>query len=95
MSTGGGWQDQVGGLSMGLKYITAESGMHQYPKVQQIELKQETKDELNSRFALIYTGQRRLGTKSAPRCRGTLYRKRAGCTVCPVRDPENSSSDAL
>lgn len=60
MSTGGGWQDQVGGLSMGLKYITAESGMHQYPKVQQIELKQETKDELNSRFALIYTGQRRL-----------------------------------
>ena len=27
MSTGGGWQDQVGGLSMGLKYITAESGM--------------------------------------------------------------------
>ena len=36
MSSGGGWQDQVGGLSMGLKYITAESGMHQYPKVQQI-----------------------------------------------------------
>lgn len=29
MSTGGGWQDQVGGLSMGLKYITAESGIRE------------------------------------------------------------------
>lgn len=60
MSTGGGWQDQVGGLSTGAKYITAEAGMHQYPKVKELELSQETKDELNERFALIYTGQRRL-----------------------------------
>lgn len=60
MSTGGGWQDQVGGLSTGLKYITAEKGMHQYPKVQQVSVSQETKKELNQRFALIYTGQRRL-----------------------------------
>ena len=34
--------------------------MHQYPKVKELELSQETKDELNERFALIYTGQRRL-----------------------------------
>ena len=60
MSTGGGWQDQVGGLSTGAKYITTEAGMHQYPKVKELELSQETKDELNERFALIYTGQRRL-----------------------------------
>ncbi len=60
MSTGGGWQDQVGGLSTGAKYITAEAGMHQYPKVKELELSQETKDELNERLALIYTGQRRL-----------------------------------
>ena len=60
MSTGGGWQDQVGGLSSGAKYITAAPGMHQYPKVKNLELSQKTKDELNERFALIYTGQRRL-----------------------------------
>lgn len=60
MSTGGGWQDQVGGLSTGAKYITAEAGMHQYPKVKNLELSQKTRDELNERFALIYTGQRRL-----------------------------------
>lgn len=60
MSTGGGWQDQVGGLSTGAKYITAGSGMHQYPKVKELELSEKTKNELNERFALIYTGQRRL-----------------------------------
>lgn len=60
MSTGGGWQDQVGGLSSGLKYITAASGIHQYPKVQTVPVSQKTKEELNQRFALIYTGQRRL-----------------------------------
>lgn len=60
MSTGGGWQDQVGGLSTGAKYITAEPGMHQYPKVKELELSEKTKNELNERFALIYTGQRRL-----------------------------------
>lgn len=60
MSTGGGWQDQVGGLSTGAKYIMAEPGMHQYPKVKELEISQATKEELNERFALIYTGQRRL-----------------------------------
>lgn len=60
MSTGGGWQDQVGGLSNGVKYITSAPGMHQYPKVQHLELSQETCSELQERFALIYTGQRRL-----------------------------------
>lgn len=60
MSTGGGWQDQVGGLSNGVKYITSAPGMHQYPKVQQLELSPETCSELQERFALIYTGQRRL-----------------------------------
>lgn len=60
MSTGGGWQDQVGGLSSGIKYITSVPSMQQKLKVQKVSLSQETKQELNERFALIYTGQRRL-----------------------------------
>lgn len=60
MSTGGGWQDQVGGLSTGIKYITSRPGLDQKLKVQHVELDPETLDELNERFALIYTGQRRL-----------------------------------
>lgn len=60
MSTGGGWQDQVGGLSGGIKYITSRPGMKQKLRVQHIELEEEVLRELNERFALIYTGQRRL-----------------------------------
>ena len=60
MSTGGGWQDQVGGLRNGIKYITTQPGLKQQIKVQQVEVPQKAMQELKERFALIYTGQRRL-----------------------------------
>lgn len=60
MSTGGGWQDQVGGVTDGIKYITSRPGIKQEIKVQHIEMDRKAKEELNNRFALIYTGQRRL-----------------------------------
>lgn len=60
MSTGGGWQDQVGGLTPGLKYITSMSGIDQKLKVSHVEIPDRVKKELEERFCLIYTGQRRL-----------------------------------
>lgn len=60
MSTGGGWQDQVGGITPGLKYITSMSGIDQQLKVAHIEVPESAKRELDDRFVLIYTGQRRL-----------------------------------
>lgn len=60
MSTGGGWQDQVGGLTRGFKFITSKPGMKQKLKVENLTLDESTKNELQQRFALIYTGQRRL-----------------------------------
>ena len=60
MSTGGGWQDQVGGVTDGVKYITSRPGLNQVIKVDHVVLDDATRDELNSRFCLIYTGQRRL-----------------------------------
>ena len=60
MSTGGGWQDQVGGVINGIKYITTAPGLTQKIKVSRVELSKETLDELNERLVLIYTGQRRL-----------------------------------
>lgn len=60
MSTGGGWQDQVGGVTEGVKYITAKPGLRQDIKVSRVEIDDETREELNRRFVLIYTGQRRL-----------------------------------
>ncbi|MDD3403522.1 MAG: L-fucokinase [Hespellia sp.] len=60
MSTGGGWQDQVGGITPGIKYITTKPGINQDIKVQNVVLADETMKKLQERFALIYTGQRRL-----------------------------------
>lgn len=60
MSTGGGWQDQVGGLTPGIKFITSRPGIRQHLKVEKVEISEKTKQELQERFALIYTGQRRL-----------------------------------
>lgn len=60
MSTGGGWQDQVGGLSNGIKYCTTRPGAEQIIQVQPVQLPAEAMQELQERFALIYTGQRRL-----------------------------------
>jgi len=60
MSTGGGWQDQVGGLTGGIKYITSRPGLVQQLNVQHLQLDPDTLTQLNARFCLIYTGQRRL-----------------------------------
>ena len=60
MSTGGGWQDQVGGITEGIKFITTKPGVEQHLRVEKIEMTEEAKRELKERFALIYTGQRRL-----------------------------------
>ncbi len=60
MSTGGGWQDQVGGVTDGIKYTTSAPGLYQVIKVEHVLPDKETWDKLNERFCLIYTGQRRL-----------------------------------
>ncbi len=60
MSTGGGWQDQVGGITPGIKFITTKPGITQNIKVENVKISSDTLKELGERFALIYTGQRRL-----------------------------------
>ncbi len=60
MSTGGGWQDQVGGLAKGIKMITAAPGLKQQIFCSPVTVPEEAYNEFDERFAVIYTGQRRL-----------------------------------
>ena len=60
MSTGGGWQDQVGGALNGIKLVEANPGVKQSITVKQLNIAEDVKQELNDRLVLIYTGQRRL-----------------------------------
>lgn len=38
MTTGGGWQDQVGGLTAGVKYFTSRPGLYQDIYVEHLKL---------------------------------------------------------
>ena len=60
MSTGGGWQDQIGGLTKGFKLLCSEAGIKQEIENKHLKLDKRAIKELNERFAIIYTGQRRL-----------------------------------
>lgn len=62
MNSGGGWQDQVGGIVQGIKFITTKPGINQHIKVESINISSKVKEELNSRFVLVYTGQKRLAS---------------------------------
>lgn len=59
ISTGGGWQDQIGGLTDGIKLVTSAKGIKQTPYAEKLKLPKEFLNELEERYALIYTGQRR------------------------------------
>lgn len=60
MNTGGGWQDQAGGLTAGIKFMYTKPGIYQEIKIDTIYLEERIKKELENRFALIFSGQRRL-----------------------------------
>lgn len=60
MSTGGGWQDQVGGVTEGIKFTTTRPGLKQDIHVEHVVVSDDVREELNDRIVLIYTGQRRL-----------------------------------
>ena len=60
MGTGGGWQDQVGGVSKGINLITSEKGIKQNIVKRRLNISDNTMKQLKERFCLIYTGERRL-----------------------------------
>lgn len=60
LTTGGGWQDQVGGLTGGIKLVTTAPGLPQVIRVAPVLLTDRALAELTDRLVLVYTGQQRL-----------------------------------
>ncbi len=60
LTTGGGWQDQVGGLVPGVKLISSRPGVPQRLKVDPVPLRAAVVNELQRRLVLVYVGHRRL-----------------------------------
>jgi galactokinase/mevalonate kinase-like predicted kinase len=60
MSTAGGWQDQAGGITPGIKLVRTRAGPRQVPTIQPISPPPRALAELKERAILYYTGRRRL-----------------------------------
>lgn len=59
LTTGGGWQDQVGGATGGIK-ISRFSRQTEQILSEQLDCDQHFIDEIESKLLLIYTGRTRL-----------------------------------
>ena len=60
MSTAGGWQDQAGGITPGVKLLRTEPGRDQLPHIVRAPLDTQPGSPLAGRMLLYYTGYRRL-----------------------------------
>jgi galactokinase/mevalonate kinase-like predicted kinase len=56
LTTGGGWQDQIGGIFRGLKFIETESGFEQTPKIKTLPDYIFKSPEYKQTVLLYYTG---------------------------------------
>lgn len=61
MKTGGGWQDQIGGLLPSIKIATTAPGIYQTPDIQYVALSDCFRKFFSERLVLIPTGQRHFG----------------------------------
>ncbi len=60
MTTGGGWQDQVGGIIPGVKLIQTQPGLSQAVSLKWAVFDMQPGTDLRSRLLLYYTGQKRM-----------------------------------
>jgi fucokinase len=60
MTTGGGWQDQAGGIWPGAKIVSSSPGLRQRLRVKPIHWDAEREREFLERFVLYFTGIRRV-----------------------------------
>jgi galactokinase/mevalonate kinase-like predicted kinase len=60
LTTGGGWQDQIGGLVGGVKYIETQPGLKPRPLIYQLDPFLFEDPQASTCFTLFYTGMTRL-----------------------------------
>lgn len=60
MTTGGGWQDQAGGIFPGVKLVTTGPGLRQRLRVEPVAWSPDRRKQFEERFVLYYTGIRRV-----------------------------------
>lgn len=60
LTTGGGWQDQVGGIAPGMKFCTSARGLPLHVTSVSVKVSNNFLEALSAHIVLIYTGKTRL-----------------------------------
>jgi fucokinase len=81
LGTGGGWQDQVGGIVGGAKITTTSPGIPQKLKVTKIPLSPALQKALEERLVVYFTGQQRLARNILREVMGRYLSREPGTMV--------------
>lgn len=81
LGTGGGWQDQVGGIVGGAKITTTTPGIPQRLRVKSIRLSSAQQKALEERLVVYFTGQQRLARNILREVMGRYLSREPGTMV--------------
>ena len=90
MSTGGGWQDQVGGITPGVKLIATAPGGDQSVGIQWIPFERAAETPWRDRLLLYYTGQKRMARNILRNVVG-CYLEREPRTIAAIADLKSNA----
>ena len=79
MTTGGGWQDQAGGIFPGAKLVASGPGLHQRLRVQPVPWSVERETEFEALTVLFYTGIRRVARDLLQQVVGSYLGRETAC----------------
>lgn len=90
MTTGGGWQDQAGGIYPGIKLITSAPAIHQRLRVQPVVAPKDSSD----RLVIYYTGIRRVARNLLAQVVGSYLARETARSRCAL-DGDARGRDGL
>jgi fucokinase len=79
MTTGGGWQDQAGGIFPGAKLVASGPGLHQRLRVEPVPWTDEREAEFERLTLLFYTGIRRVARDLLQQVVGSYLGRETAC----------------
>ena len=79
MTTGGGWQDQIGGIVPGAKVVVTGPGLRQRLRVQPVPWSDERQSEFEDLAVLYYTGIRRIARDLLRQVVGRYLARETAC----------------
>lgn len=95
LSTGGGWQDQVGGIMGGANHGYSLPEVKVQVGVEKIPLAREIVAELNEKILLVYTGKVRLARNLLQNVIRNWYSKEETTIICFDQLVENARNCAV